>query len=65
MHTKTDAKDYGILEQKVTALRLFKKFPGLKEQFWKGKLWSPSNYVGTEGKVSSETIEKYIDVKKK
>jgi len=35
MHTKTDAKDYGILEQKVTALRLFKKFPGLKEQFWK------------------------------
>ncbi|MCJ7637794.1 MAG: IS200/IS605 family transposase, partial [Nitrososphaeraceae archaeon] len=24
----------------VTALRLFKKFPELRGQFWKGKLWS-------------------------
>jgi len=40
----------------VTALRLFKKFPELTNQFWKGKLWSPSYYVGTAGHVSPETI---------
>ncbi len=44
----------------VTALRLFKKYPELKEQFWKGKLWSPSYYVGTAGMVSAETIRAYI-----
>ena len=45
----------------VTALRLFKKFPELRDRYWKGKLWSPSYYVGTAGQVSSETIKKYID----
>lgn len=44
----------------VTALRLFKKYPELREQFWKGKLWSPSYYVGTAGTVSAETIKMYI-----
>jgi putative transposase len=45
----------------VTALRLFKKFPELRNKYWKGKLWSPSYYVGTAGRVSSETIQKYIE----
>jgi putative transposase len=45
----------------VTALRLFKKFPELRNEFWKGKLWSPSYYVGTAGRVSAETIRKYIE----
>ena len=45
----------------VTALRLFKKFPGLRNKYWKGKLWSPSYYVGTAGHVSAETIQKYIE----
>lgn len=48
----------------VTALRLFKKFPELKEEYWKGKLWSPSYYVGTAGHVSAETIRKYIEEQK-
>ena len=48
----------------VTALRLFKKFPELREQFWKGKLWSPSYYVGTAGTVSAETIKMYIQHQK-
>ena len=29
----------------VTALRLFIKFPELRNEYWKGKLWSPSYYV--------------------
>jgi putative transposase len=49
----------------VTALRLFKKFPELKKEYWKGKLWSPSYYVGTAGHVSAETIQKYIEEQRK
>ncbi len=45
----------------VTALRLFKTFPELRNKYWKGKLWSPSYYVGTAGQVSAETIQKYIE----
>jgi len=44
----------------VTSLRLFKKFPELQQQLWRGLLWSPSYYVSTAGNVLSETIEKYI-----
>lgn len=29
-------------------------------QFWGGKLWSPSYYVGTVGNMSKETIQQYI-----
>lgn len=49
----------------VTALRLFKKFPELKKEYWKGKLWSPSYYVGTAGHVSAVTIQRYIEEQKK
>lgn len=45
----------------VTALRLFKKFPELRGKYWKGKLWSPSYYVGTAGHVSAEAIQRYIE----
>jgi putative transposase len=44
----------------VTSLRMFKKFPELQQELWRGVLWSPSYYVGTAGNVSAETIEKYI-----
>ena len=49
----------------VTTLRLFKKFPELRNKYWKGKLWSPSYYVGTAGHVSAETIQKYIEEQKR
>lgn len=48
----------------VTALRLFKKCPELKKEYWGGHIWSPSYYVGTEGHVSAETIQKYIENQK-
>lgn len=44
----------------VTSLRLFKRFPELQQQMWRGVLWSPSYYVGTAGHVSAEVIERYI-----
>lgn len=48
----------------VTSLRLFKKYPELKEELWKGHLWSPSYYVGTAGDISADTIRKYIENQK-
>lgn len=45
----------------VSGLALFKKFPELREQFRNGRLWSRSYYVGTAGKVSAETIQRYIE----
>jgi len=49
----------------VTALRLFKKFPELRNKCWKGKLWSPGYFVGAAGHVSAETIQRYIEEQKK
>jgi len=48
----------------VTGLRLFKKYPELKEEYWKGHIWSPSYYIGTHGHVSAETIKRYIEGQK-
>ena len=44
-----------------TARKLFVKFPELKKQLWGGHLRSPSDYVGTAGNDSFETIQKYIE----
>ncbi|MEW5840908.1 IS200/IS605 family transposase [Nitrososphaera sp.] len=44
----------------ITGLRMFKKFPELEKQLWRGVLWSPSYYIGTAGHVSAEVIERYI-----
>jgi len=45
----------------VTSLQLFKKYPELKNDYWGGHLWSPSYYVGTAGKVTSENVKRYIE----
>jgi putative transposase len=44
----------------VSSLTISKRFPELREQMWRGVLWSPSYYVGTAGHVSAEVIERYI-----
>lgn len=44
----------------VSARNLYKEFKDLKNGFRKGHIWSPSYYVGTAGKLSAETIKKYI-----
>ena len=43
----------------ISAIRLFKEFPSLKE-FYKrrGSLWSKGYFVSTVGKVSSETVKR-------
>ena len=37
------------------------RFPELRQELWRGVLWSSSPYyVGTAGHVSAEIIERYI-----
>jgi len=45
----------------TSVLRFFKKFPELKDKYWKGKLWAMGYYVSTQGTVSMEAIQQYID----
>jgi putative transposase len=45
----------------ITGLRLFKKFPELRERLWRNRLWSPSYYIATHGVANIETIQKYIE----
>ncbi len=44
----------------VTSYYLFRKFPNLRQEFWKGHLWAPSYFVRTSGNVTIGTIKKYI-----
>jgi putative transposase len=45
----------------TTARWLFERFPELKKRLGGGHLWSPSYYVGTAGKVGTETIRHYLE----
>ena len=45
----------------ISARELFKRHPEFKEQyFWSGKLWSPSYFAETVGRVSESAIKQYI-----
>ncbi|MHB9143068.1 MAG: IS200/IS605 family transposase, partial [Paludibacter sp.] len=49
----------------ITAIWIFKQFPGLKKRkFWGSGLWSKGYYIGTAGNVSAETIQRYIEEQK-
>ena len=45
----------------ITAVKLFHRFPWIKEMLWGGHLWSRGYYVGTSGdKATNDLIERYI-----
>ena len=49
----------------ISARELFKKFPKLKEFYnMSGSLWSKGYFVSTVGKVSEETVKRYIQEQK-
>jgi len=49
----------------ITAIQLFKEFPALKKFYSRcGSLWSKGYFVSTIGKVSAETVQKYIQEQK-
>ncbi|MCF6094754.1 IS200/IS605 family transposase [Microaerobacter geothermalis] len=49
----------------ISAIELFKQYPLLKRFYGRcGSLWSKGHFVSTIGKVSSETIKRYIQEQK-
>ncbi|MDF0728066.1 IS200/IS605 family transposase [Cytobacillus sp. S13-E01] len=49
----------------ISARELFKNFPKLKEFYNRsGSLWSKGYFASTVGKVSEETVKRYIQEKK-
>jgi len=49
----------------IAAIQLFKEFPALKKFYSRcGSLWSKGYFVSTIGKVSAETIQRYIQEQK-
>ena len=48
-----------------TARSIFTVFPGFKKRYPKGHFWSKYTYYESIGKVTSETIKKYIEVGQK
>ncbi|RLF63808.1 MAG: IS200/IS605 family transposase, partial [Thermoplasmata archaeon] len=44
-----------------SARKILQRFPELKTEANRGKLWSRSYLVATAGNVSSETIKRYIE----
>lgn len=50
----------------ISAKEMFKRYPEFQEQyFWSGKLWSPSYFAETVGRVSEEAIKRYIQAQLK
>lgn len=44
-----------------SARKILQRFPELKTEAGRGKLWTRSYFVATAGNVSSETIKRYIE----
>ena len=45
----------------ISARELFREYPSIKKQLWKGELWEDGYFVRTVGdKVTSDIIKKYI-----
>lgn len=45
----------------VTAMRMFKTYPEIKEELWGGEFWSDGGYAGTVGEgINADIIRNYI-----
>ena len=44
----------------TSGLRLFRKYPDLRNQLWRGQLWNGSYFIETIGSPSEENIKRYI-----
>lgn len=48
----------------VSARRLFKEFPQLKDKLYRGHLWSPSYFIVTVGGAPLEVIKQYVETQR-
>lgn len=44
----------------TSGLRLFKLYPELRNQLWRGQLWNGSYFIETIGSTSEENVKRYI-----
>ncbi|HOC46070.1 MAG: IS200/IS605 family transposase [Syntrophorhabdaceae bacterium] len=49
----------------VSGRKLLLAFPALRKTMYRGHLWNPSTYVETIGRISEDTIRRYIEDQKK
>jgi len=46
----------------ITAIKLFEKYPEIKNKLWGGEFWSDGGYIGTVGDgVTADIIRRYIE----
>ena len=48
----------------TSGLRLFRRFPELRERLWRGQLWNGSYFCETIGSMSAENVRSYIERQK-
>ena len=48
----------------TSGILLFRQYPELRKQLWKGELWNGSYFVETVGSTSEENVRKYIEHQK-
>ncbi len=44
----------------TSGIRLFKRYPNLRQYLWRGQLWNGSYFVETIGSTNEENVMKYI-----
>ena len=49
----------------VSGRKLLLAFPALRRAMYRGHLWNPSTYVETIGRISEDTVRRYIEDQKK
>jgi len=53
-------KEYQFVKS-ITAIELFKRYPEIKKQLYRGEFWSDGGYVGTVGEgTNGDIIRNYI-----
>jgi putative transposase len=46
----------------ITAIKLFERYPEIKDKLWGGEFWSDGGYIGTVGEgVTADIIRRYIE----
>lgn len=58
---KYSGSDIVRIFKSITARELFKKFPWLKQELWKGEFWSDGFYLATVSERGNwATVERYV-----
>ncbi|WP_208022577.1 IS200/IS605 family transposase [Desulfonema ishimotonii] len=45
----------------VTSRMIRQEFPEVKKYLWKDKFWSPSYFLASAGRITSDDVKKYVE----